>query len=109
DIVPALVDFENRLRLNSGCFERRSGAARGQQAKTERGKLFAKRADVFFVPIVHAEKYRALARQALPGGKLRFGKSLPVGSRDAHHFAGGTHFGTENGVHAAEFVEREDR
>src|SRR5262249_35482687 len=51
----------------------------------------------------------ALARQALARGELRFGEREAVGCGDAHHLARGAHFRAEDGVYAAELVERKYR
>src|SRR6266576_1002585 len=91
DIGSAFVDLEDTLRVDSGSFESRSRAARGEQAKTERGQLFTERAQVLFVAVVYTEKHRAFAGQTLPGGELRLGKGLTIRSRNAHDFASGAH------------------
>ncbi len=63
---------------------------------------------MLFVAVVDAEKDRTFAREALAGGKLCFCESLTVAGRDAHDFTCGAHFRSENGVYAAELVEREN-
>src|SRR6516225_4868178 len=76
DIGAAFVDLEHGLRLNPGGFESRSRATRGEQAKTERSKFFAERAQVLLVAVVYTEEHRAFAGQTLPGSELRLGKGL---------------------------------
>ena len=109
DVGAAFVHFEDGFGRNARGFERRGGAARGEQAEAEFVQFLAERAEMALVAVVDAEKNGALARQPLAGGELRFGEGQAVRRGDAHDFAGGAHFGTENGVHAAEFVERKDR
>ena len=58
------------------------------------------------VVVVHADENNAGLRQPLAGGELRLGEREAEGRRNTHHFAGGAHFGAENRIDAAEFVER---
>src|SRR5262249_9768323 len=100
DVGAAFVDLEHRLRFNASRTQRRRGSARSGKLEVERRQFSANRNKVLFVAIVHAEKYRALARQALARGELRFGEREAVGCGDAHHLARGAHFRAEDGVYA---------
>src|SRR5205807_9212595 len=101
--------FEYRFGLDAGGFQRRRSSSSGKQVKTERRQLFSKGSQMLLVTVVHAEKDRTLARQALSRRKLRLCERLSVRCRNSHDFACGAHLGTENGIHAAELVEGKPR
>src|SRR5580693_5387291 len=67
DIGTPFIYFVDRLRWNAGSFEGRGGAARRQQTETQIVQLFSERAEVTLVAVIHAEKNRALTRQARAG------------------------------------------
>src|SRR6202011_4031220 len=81
----------------------------GEQVKTQRRQLFSKGSQLLFVTVVHAEKDRTLARQALPRRKLGLCERLSVRCRNPHYFARRAHLGTENGIDATKLVEGKNR
>src|SRR5580704_15146596 len=109
DIGTAFVDLEDFVAGNAGSPESGAGAASGDELEAESDKFLAEHTDIALVAVIHANKDGAAARKFLTRGELGFGESLAVVAGDAHDFAGGAHFGAENGVDAAEFVEGEDR
>src|SRR5580692_7938988 len=109
DVGPALVYFEDGFCWNPCSFECRGGTAGSEQPEAKLVKLFSERAKVSLVAIVDAEKNRAFARQPLSRSELRFREGQTIGSGNTHHFARRSHLGTQNGVHAAEFVEWKNR
>src|ERR1700676_4279708 len=109
NVRPSFVHFEYRLGLDSGGFQRGRSSPSSKQMKTQRRKLFSKNSQMLFVTVVHAEKNRALARQALPRRKLGFRERLSVRCRNPHDFARRAHLGAENSVDATKLVEGKHR
>src|ERR1700674_4309720 len=72
NVRPSFIHFEYRFGLDAGGFQRSRGSPGSKEMKTQRRKLFSKNSQMLFVTVVHAEKNRALARQALPRRKLGF-------------------------------------
>jgi hypothetical protein len=55
-----------------------------------------------------ADEDRALGRQLLSSGDLRFGEGFAEVVRDAHDFARRPHLGTENGIDSGKFAPGKD-
>ena len=64
---------------------------------------------MWLVVVGNADEDLALRGQLLSGGDLGFGEGFTEVVGHAHDFASGFHLGTEDGVHAGEFVPGEDR
>ena len=63
----------------------------------------------WLVFVLDADKDRARLRQINAGCYLRLYKRLTKTLTNAHHFTGGLHFRTQDGVNAGEFRERKHR
>jgi len=106
NVWPAFVYFENGFGFDAGGFQRRAAVPRvGQQAKTQRRELFSECPQMFLVTVVYAEEHRALARKALPRGKLGLRERLSIRGGNSHDLAGRAHLGTKNRIDTTELVE----
>jgi len=101
DFVDA-IDGETRLFQNVG------GTVSGNQLESHVDEAARDFDDVRLVVIGDADEERALRRQLLSRGDLRFGKSFAEIVGDTHDFSGGAHFGAEDGVDAGKFRPGED-
>ena len=80
-VGPAFEQFEHALNFQPGLFQNRRRAARGDQFKSQFGKLFGHRRDVLFVRVAHADENLSAQRQRRARGHLRFGVGDAAGRR----------------------------
>ena len=109
DVGPAFVHFEHFVAGDAGGVQRRGGAARGDQFESQGDKFLASGTMWRLSRSFTLRKIVPLRGRLCPAASCALANASPKDVRDAHHFAGGAHLRAEDGVHAAEFVEREYR
>src|SRR5271155_768821 len=107
DIRAALVHFVHRFKLDPRASECCAGASRGDDSQAGGSEVLGDGGDMALVVVVDAHEDNSRERQALACGELRLGKGEAECGGNAHYFASRAHLGTEDGIHAAEFIERE--
>ena len=101
----AFLHFVYRLHDDAVLFQVFGGAARGADAVAEGLEVLRGFDDEWFVFVAHGEEDFAGRVQAFACAELGFVVGFAEACAHAHHFAGGAHFGAENGVHAGELMK----
>src|SRR3989304_5943192 len=84
------------------------GATRRHQFKSDFEKPAADLDGFGLVFVANAQKRPPFEWQPRSGAQLRLGERFAELLTDAHHLAGGSHLGAEDGVHSMEFREGKD-
>ena len=107
DVRAAFLHFVHRLYDDAVLFQVFGGAACGADAVAECLEVLRGFDDERFVFVAHGEEDFAGRVQAFACAELGFVVGFAEACAHAHHFAGGAHFGAEDGVYAGEFDEGE--
>ena len=104
---PAFGDLVHRRHRNSGSLQHKFGARSGDQFETQRHQIARGIDDLRLVTVLHGNEHAARLRQHGGRRKLALGKGRGEIGINAHHFAGGLHFGAEHRINTGEARERE--
>ena len=103
-----LGEFVDALDGDVVLFEEAVGASGGVNGEAEFDEVFGDLHGGGLVAVVDGEEDVASSGEGVEGADLGFGVSHAEVVADAHHFAGGLHLGSEDGVDAGEAGPRED-
>src|SRR5688572_19610419 len=98
----AFVHLIDGLHWNAGITKHLRRTPRRNQAEAHRHKVGSDLSDELLVVLIHADESHAALRKHRTGADLRLDIRLAEGVVRAHHFAGGLHLRSEDGVHSRE-------
>ena len=108
--VDAGADLVDDLGLDAVTTKHGCGAFGGPDVESKLHQSRSEQRQLTLVGIVHGDEHVAAGRQtAIVGGQLALGERMREVTVEAHDFAGGTHFRSENRVYFREHIEWDNR
>lgn len=108
DVGAAFGHFEDEFGGDVIVDEGDAGTLGGEDFEAHAVELSGEGDGALFVGVFDGEEDGAFGGQGVSGGELGFGVGDADIVGDTHDFAGGEHFGAEEGIDAGEFEEGED-